>query len=257
VRLLLVDGTNILLRCAWGGDISPAESVHTACAMIDRACKELTASHLVVALDYPDEPTWRHKLYPQYKANRKVDTSPWIIAGGAEFTQRGWHIEFAPGFEADDVIATIALRTKDRAPVTVFSNDSDLLPLTAAGIDVVRPLNGGSTQRFDAAGVMEKYQIPAAHLLYDFKAMTGEIGENIPGVPGIGMKRAADLLKKYGDLDSIIQVGKGGIEKYSKIVAEHEAAARMSLQLVSLHPDAPVPPIVPSTCALSRAKAAA
>jgi DNA polymerase-1 len=256
MKLLLVDGTNIVMRCAFGGDIEPPEAIHSAAAMIDRVAREQAATHMVVALDYPDALTWRHELYPEYKAHRTRDTSPWIITAGASFTQRGWLCEFAPGYEADDVIATIALRTAGRADVVVFSSDSDLLPLTVAGVTVVRPLTGGTTQAFDAAGVCEKYRIPAAHLLYDFKAMTGEAGDNIPGVPGIGQKRAADLLTKYGDLESIIDVGKGKIEKYSAIVAEHEATARLSLKLVSLCPDAPIDPITPSNCALTQARAA-
>lgn len=252
MKLFLVDGSNIVLRCAWGGDIAPLESVHAAGLMIERLAKELTATHMIIALDYPDTLTWRHELYPEYKAGRKVDTSPWIITAGAEFAKRGWHLEFVPGYEADDVIATIALRVGDRAQVVVLSSDSDLLPLTVSGVTVVRPLNGGTVQSFDAAGVCEKYQIPAAHLLYDFKAMTGEASDNIPGVPGVGLKRAANLLHRYGDLNAIIEVGRGGIEKYSKLVAEHEAAARLSLRLVSLNPDAPINPITPSTCALTR-----
>lgn len=256
MKLLLVDGSNITLRCAFGGDIPPDQAVLTAQGMVERFIRETAATHMIIALDYPDALTWRHELYPEYKANRTKDTSPWIIAAGGAFTQRGWKVEFAPGFEADDVIATIALRTHQRAPVVVVSSDSDLLPLTAAGIQIIRPLNGGMTQAFDAAGVVEKYRIPAAHLLYDYKAMTGEAGENIPGVPGIGMKRAADLLHKYGDLNAIIDVGRGKIEKYSAIVAEHAETALLSLKLVSLNPDAPVDPITPSSCSLRRRAAA-
>lgn len=256
MKLLLVDGSNVVMRCAFGGDIAPLEAVHSATAMIERVAKELQATHLVIALDYPDALTWRHELYPEYKANRTKDTSPWIVTAGASFAQRGWCVEFAPGYEADDVIATIALRTAPRANVVVFSSDSDLLPLTVAGVTVVRPLAGGMTQAFDAAGVCEKYRIPGAQLLYDFKAITGEATDNIPGVPGIGPKRAADLITKYGDLNAIIEVGRGKIEKYSAIVAEHETAARLSLRLASLNPDAPISPITPSTCALVHQRAA-
>jgi DNA polymerase-1 len=99
--------------------------------------------------------------------------------------------------------------------VVVFSSDSDLLPLTVAG-GRSSAAPGGSTQKLHRRRRRREVPDPAAHLLYDFKAMTGEPGENMPGVPGIGLKRAADLLHKYGDLNSIIEVGKGGIEKYSR-----------------------------------------
>jgi DNA polymerase-1 len=158
------------------------------------------------------------------------------------------------GYEADDDIATVALRS--RAPVIVLSNDSDMFPLTVDGVEVLRPLTGGAFQSFRAADVCEKYQIPAAHLLYDFKAMVGEAGDNIPGVPGIGAKRAAELLRKFGSLDEIIHAGKGGFNKHSELVAQHERAARFALRLVSLRADAPVPPITPSSCALRKSRAA-
>lgn len=255
MKLLIVDGSNVVLRCAWGGDIDPPEAVRSAASMIERVAGELRATHLIICMDMPGEPTWRHQLYPEYKATRKIDTSPWILSAGMEFGRQGWHVECAKGFEADDIIATIALRIGKRAEVAVLSSDSDLLPLTVAGISVIRPLAGGQTQSFDAAGAAEKYKIPSPYLLYDLKAMMGEVSDNIPGVPGIGPKRASDLINRYGDLDAIIEVGKGRIEKYSAIVAEHEAAARLSLKLVSLNPDAPIAPISPSLCAFVKPRA--
>lgn len=253
MTLLLVDGSNILLRAAFGGDVPPEQSTPTALAMIERAAAELRATHLVVALDYPDAPSWRAQENPAYKANRTRDTSPWIAYGGAAMASKGWRVEYSPGFEADDVIATIALRSADRVPVLVLSNDSDLLPLTAArNITVVRPLAGGALQPFVAADVCEKYQIPAAHLLYDFKAMVGDTSDNIGGVPGIGAKKAAAMLHKFGDLEGIIHAGAGGYNKDTATVHQYAAIARAALRLVSLRPDAPVPPIAPSSCALRR-----
>jgi DNA polymerase I len=179
-----------------------------------------------------------------------------LPAGAGEFAQRGWHCEVHSGFEADDIIATIALRTAPRAPVIVLSGDSDLLPLTVSGIQVARPLGGGDFQIFTAADVCEKYQIPAAHLLFDYKAMVGDKSDNVPGVPGIGAKKAAALLHKFGPLEEIIHAGEGGFNKESALVAQHAVAARRALRLVSLRPDVPVQPIAPRSCAIKRARAA-
>jgi 5'-3' exonuclease len=257
MTLLLVDASNLLMRCAFGGDVPPEESTPTAIGMIDRAARELGATHLVCAFDYPDAPSWRKLEFPAYKAHRTRDTSLWLIHGAAACSSNGWCVEHAPGFEADDVIATIALRVADRAPVVVCSGDSDLLGLAAhRNITVARPLTGGEFQRFIASDVCEKYQIPAAHLLFDYKAMVGESGDNVPGVPGIGPKKAAALLHKLGSLEHIIHAGRGGYNKDSELVALHAPEAMRALRLVSLRPDAPVAPIQPSRCALRRRTAA-
>lgn len=247
MTLLLVDAANVLMRCAFGGDTPPETSTPMAIAMIERAIRETRASHLVVALDYPSAPTWRQLEYPEYKANRSTDTTPWLIAGAAAFGAKHWHCEIHAGFEADDIIATIALRAAPRGRVVVLSGDSDLFALTQhASIDVVRPLTGGEFQGFNAEDVCEKYKIPKAHLLFDFKAMVGEKTDNVPGVPGIGAKRAAQLLHKLGDLEGIIHAGSGGYSKDAAKVAAHADVARRALRLVSLRVDVPVPPIAPA-----------
>ncbi len=257
MKLLLVDGSNVVMRCAYGGDIPPESAVPAATGMINRAVAQLGATHLVVALDYPGAPSWRRIEFDAYKANRTRDTAPWITAAGAAWLDQHWHVELAQGFEADDVIATIALRSATRCEVVVLSSDSDLLPLTQSGIVVARPGTDGTSALWTAKEVCEKYWIPQPHLLFDYKAMVGEPGDNIPGVPGIGAKKASALIKKYGSLDKIIFAGMLGDCETSAIVAKHANVAKLSLRLVSLRPDVPVPPIVPSTCSVKRARKAA
>jgi DNA polymerase-1 len=248
------------MRCAFGGDIEPARSTPNAISLIERAARELGATHLVVALDYTDAPSWRKVEFPDYKGHRTRDTSPWLIEGAAQMSARGWRVEMAAGFEADDVIATIALRSRGRAGVVVLSNDSDLLTLTAhprSAITVARPIAGGAFQMMAGADVCAKYRIPAARLLPDFKAMVGESGDNVPGVPGIGPKKAAALLHKLGDLEAIILAGSGGYNRESSLVAEHADTARRAFRLVSLRTDVPIPPITPPSCSLRRATSGA
>ena len=74
-RLLLVDGSNVVMRCALGGDVPPGQAVPTATAMIERAARQAEVTHLVIALDSPDSPCWRKDLYPAYKANRVRKTT--------------------------------------------------------------------------------------------------------------------------------------------------------------------------------------
>lgn len=256
MKLLLVDGSNILLRCAFGGDIPPERSTPTAMGMIDRAARELEATHLVIALDYTDGPSWRKLEYSDYKAHRTVSTAAWLVHGAGEMSKRGWSVQLSSGFEADDIIATLASRAVERAAVVVYSNDSDMLALATDNIQVARPVNGGGLRVFSAADVCSEYEIPVAHALYDFKAMVGESGDNIPGVPGIGPKRAVSLLRKFGDLEKIIVAGSGGYDKHSELVATHADAARRALRLVTLRTDVPIPPITPGTCVFRRSPAA-
>jgi len=125
-RLLLVDGSNMVMRAAFGGELTPADAVPIATGLIRRAARQVGASHLIVALD-SSAPSWRKLEFPEYKANRTVDTDPWLRAAHEHWLRMGWYVEECAGFEADDVIASLALRAKPACPVTVLSNDSDLL----------------------------------------------------------------------------------------------------------------------------------
>jgi DNA polymerase-1 len=89
-----------------------------------------------------------------------------------------------------------------------------------------------------------------ADLFYDYKAMVGDRGDNVPGVDGIGKKRAAELLDRYGTLEEIIAAGSGSACKHSRRVFDSAEAARLSRQLVQLRTDVPIPPIPPASCAV-------
>ena len=251
MKLLLVDGSNLVMRAAFGGDIEPKFAVPTATGLIRRAMQLTAASHLVVALDTPGEPSWRKQLLPTYKAHRTLDTGRWLTAAHAEWTRRGWCVEDCVGFEADDVIATLALRAKDRAEVIVCSSDSDLLQLTAEGFAVLRPMNGGKFETWHAAEVCAKYQLQHAGQLRDLKALMGESGDNIPGVPGIGPVKAAKLLTAHKDFASLLTAcfNPGATDKDLQKVAQHLATVQLALRLVSLRDDVPLLPLKPSACA--------
>lgn len=247
-RLLLVDGGNILIRCAFGGSIEPQRSTPVAVGMIERAIKDVEASHVIIAADCSRADSWRRAEYPEYKADRTRDTGPWMLAGAAAFRERGWIVKGAATFEADDVIATLAVRAVDRMVVVVLSNDSDLLPLcTLPNCLVVRP--GKDHELVTEADVFQKFGVKPGQLA-DYKALVGEPGDHVPGVPGIGAKRAAKMLSRWPNLDAIIQVGKDFGNPDATIVARYEDEARRALRLVKLRLDVPLPPINPSECAV-------
>ena len=251
-RLLIVDGSNVVMRCALGGELSSAQAVPTASNMIERATRECEATHLVVALDCPGEPTWRKALYPDYKANRTLDTAGWIQAAATEWHRKGWWVEDVVGYEADDIIATIALRAVTRAGTEVFvlSGDSDVLPLTALGILIIKPVTGGQFTTLASNHVCAKYGITTPTALVELKAMTGESGDNVPGVKGIGDVRALALLTAHNDLEGVIAAGLRNACKHSTMVADDAVLARLSRRLVTLATDVPVVKISPAGCAL-------
>ncbi len=243
----MVDGSNIVMRAAFGGDRPPAHSTPDATGLIRRVMLQCGGTHLVVALDSP-APSWRKLAYPDYKGQRTRDTSPWIKAAYEEWSRMRWYVEMMDGFEADDIIATLATRAHGRCEVVVVSSDSDLLSLTALNIPVCKPVDGGKFVTLTSADVCTKFKIAAVTQLTDYKALTGEAGDNIPGVPGVGPVRAAGLLDVYGGLEAIIEAGTQKKCPASIRVAEHAATARRAYKLCTLTCDAPVLAVKPSDC---------
>jgi DNA polymerase I len=247
-KLLLFDGSNIVMRAAFGGDIEPETAVNIATGLINRAVRQVEASHLIIAMD-ANVPSWRKVEYPAYKADRTLDTSPWLQMAHEHWSRNGWYCEESAGFEADDVIATIAERAQKVSEAIALSNDSDILALTYFGTKVLRPINGGTFELWWSNDVCEKYNLRFSGQLTDFKAMCGEKSDNIPGVPGIGPVRASKLLNEHNGLNEIIKAGSMRVaDKYEKQVFECREVALTALRLVTLRKDAPISPIKPANC---------
>lgn len=251
-KLLLVDGSNIVMRAAFGGDIEPERAVQIATGLIQRAIRQSEASHMVIAMD-SDAPSWRKTEYPQYKADRTLDTSPWLHAAQAAWLHSGYYVEEWGGFEADDILATIAHRVFDassnRVETVVVSNDSDILVLADLGAKILRPVNGGTFEFWNASDVARHFNLRFAGQLTDYKAMCGEKGDNIPGVPGVGPTRASALLRSHDNLSEIISWGATeGACKYSRQVYECRETVLTAQRLITLRKDVPIPPIKPANC---------
>ncbi len=222
--------------------------------MIERAIDEVKATRLVVALDDTDGLSWRKLEYPEYKAHRTVQTAPWLLHGADAMAARGWCVEVAKGYEAEDIIATVAMRSLSGdawGDVAALSSDSDLIPLIDLGVRIVKPAPAGAGfQHVSADEVRRKYSVSSPSRLVDFKAMVGESSDNIAGVPGIGPKRAAGLLAKFGTLEGIIAAGERGDDKHAAVVCRHANAARVAFRLITLPLDVPVRRIAPGECAV-------
>lgn len=253
--LMLVDAPNLVMRCAFGGDIPPEAAVETAVGMIARALVEARPTHLVVCFDCLG-PTWRKQAAPTYKAHRTVSTVPYMLEAERVFVAAGWVCDLAETCEADDVIATRTVRAvRGGAHVVIVSGDTDALALLVHdNVRVLAPRKGGRFEWMDADAAARPYALTNIAQLPDFKALVGETGDLGPGagVPGIGEQRAAGLLAVYFTLDAIIEAGaKADAAKWERVVWEHRAKVRAERALIALQEDAPVRALDPKLCAVA------
>jgi DNA polymerase-1 len=256
--LLLVDGTNIVMRyaSAMAGDLDAptAEDIEKVCNAVTRAilacCTDAGATHVIVALD-SGVGSWRRALYPEYKAHRTTKTLEWTNRLNITLTFSGIMCVRVPEFEADDIIATLAARAqKNGKEVAVLSGDSDLLQLASLACSVIQ-FGKHPEAKFVARSmqwIKEKYGLAHAGHLALYKALVGEPGDGIPGVPGIGPVKARKILSLNTHPSEIALLLKGEVEV---------EAFKLALQLVTLRDDVPIEPIPGSECRVRTARAIA
>lgn len=192
-----------------------------------------------------EAPTFRHEAYEAYKANRKQKEDelyaqiPWVKEG---FDFIGIPSLALDGYEADDLIGTIATQAKKAGwDVTIVTGDRDALQLIEPGISVMAFVKGVSvTKMYDAKALLEEYGLTPEQFL-EYKALRGDPSDNIPGVKGIGEKGATDLLKTYGTIKGTLKAAHDMKSKMSDatraklIAAEHELPAILKLVTVERH----------------------
>jgi len=241
IRLLLVDALNLIRRvyAAQPGEDGP-ERVEGALAStvgsLRRAVRECEPTHGAIVFE-GEGPSWRHKRYAYYKAGRTP--MPEALKTGLPlfkeaFLEEGLDSLGFSAREADDVIATLATKVATRGgEVVILSTDKTSLQLLSDRI-VVR--DHFQQRDLDRAFVMDKYGVEPVQFV-DFLALTGESTNNIKGVPGVGRKTAARLLRDFGTLDRLISetcVVKG---KVGEALAEHAEEVRLARALVTLRKD--------------------
>jgi DNA polymerase I len=244
--LVVVDALNYLFRAYHAlPPLStkagvPTGAVYGFCQMLLRLHRELAPTHMCVVFDAPG-PTFRDALFPEYKANRPP-APPDLIAqldlareAAADF---GCAVLSIPGVEADDVIATLVRQAKgEDLDVIIGSSDKDLMQLCSAQ---VRLLDAVQNRLLGPAEVKEKWGVPPEQL-GDVLALMGDSVDNVPGIPGIGPKTAAELITTHGSLEAV--VANAGTIKGKKGQAILEGAANLALsrRLIALRDDVPLP----------------
>ena len=245
-HLYLVDGSGFIFRAFHAlppmtrPDGTPVNAIYGFCNMLMKLLRETDADHLAVIFDASRE-TFRNDLYPQYKAHRPeapeelVPQFPLIRKAVEAFNIPC--IEMV-GYEADDIIATYArLGVEHGADVTIVSSDKDLMQLVG---DRVVMFDAMKNKVIDRAGVIERFGVGPEKVI-EVQALTGDPTDNVPGVPGIGVKTAALLIDEYGDLETLLsRAGEIKQPKRRQSLIDHADAARISHQLVRLKDDVPV-----------------
>ncbi len=244
--LFVVDALNYLFRAfhALPGLTTkagkPTGAVYGFCQMLLRIEREHQPSHLCVVFDAPG-PTFRDELYKAYKANRPP-TPPDLIAqidlAHQVADAFGYKVLSLAGVEADDVIATLVRDAKAlNLSVVIGSSDKDLMQLCT---EDVKLLDAVKNRLMGPAEVKEKWGV-LPEKLGDVLALMGDSVDNVPGVPGIGPKTAAELITTYGSLDGVLANVEKIKGKKGLAIAEARSKLALSRELVKLRDDVALP----------------
>ena len=210
-RVLAVDGNSILNRAYYGirmlttADGLCTNAVYGMITMLKKQIDAVEPDHCVIAFDLK-APTFRHKMYDGYKANRKgmPDELAMQLPYAHECARAmGFHIIEREGFEADDILGTVSKFASDNCEVFVFTGDRDSLQLIDDNVKVLLAGNTDTTT-YDSAKFEEKYGVRVDQFV-DVKALMGDSSDNIPGVAGIGEKTAVTLICDFESLDKLYE----------------------------------------------------
>jgi DNA polymerase-1 len=250
-ELFLIDGNSLAYRAFFAlpesiatADGRPTNAIYGFASMMAKILIEHRPQAVIVAWDAGM--SGRELTYEPYKAQRRprpdllADQWPHLAPLAEAF---GFHNVKVEGWEADDVIATLVREAREAGiPVMVVSGDRDVYQVVDKGVRVMTTSRGVTDTRiYDREGVIERYGVPP-ELVPDLIGLKGDTSDNIPGVPGIGDKTAAQLLQEFGSLEAVLEnVDKISGAKRKQNLTEHAEDARVSKQLAILKRDIEVP----------------
>jgi 5'-3' exonuclease len=259
--LMLLDSASLYYRAFYGvpetmtaPDGTPVNAVRGLLDMMSRLIRARTPGRLIACMDADWRPAFRTAALPSYKAHRAnpdgTELAPDALTAQIPVIEQvlaaaGVTMAAAPGYEADDVIGTLAAR--DAGPVEVVTGDRDLFQVVddGRGVRVLYTARGlARLEEIDEAAVTKRYQIPGRSYAA-FAALRGDPSDGLPGVTGVGEKTAAALVRVFGTVDAILaalDAGHGGFPMGSraKLVADR-TYLEASVAVVRVATDAPVP----------------
>lgn len=246
-KICLIDGSGYIFRAFYAmpplnaPDGTPVNAVFGFTNMFMRLTSKIKCDYCLVLFDAKRQ-NFRNDIFPEYKATRKeipeelIPQFP-IIRRAVEALNL--HFLEMEGYEADDLIATYAELALARGmEVVVVSGDKDLMQLIRPGVEFFDPMKD---KFFTPEDVKEKFGVYPDRVV-DVQALSGDSIDNVPGVPGIGPKTAAQLINEYGSLEDVLRhAPEIKQEKRRQLLIDHAEDARISLRLVTLKTDVPVP----------------
>ncbi|MGE3622584.1 MAG: DNA polymerase I, partial [Bdellovibrionales bacterium] len=245
--LYLIDGSGFIFRAFHAlPDMTRPDGVHVNavygfCNMLQKLLTDMKAEHIAVIFD-AGRKTFRNDIYPDYKAHRPPPP-PELVPQFALIREatRAYGVPAveAANYEADDLIAAYArAAAAQKLNVRIVSSDKDLMQLIRPGVEMFDPMKAVP---IGADDVMKKFGVTPDRVI-DVQALAGDSTDNIPGVPGIGVKTAAELINLYGDLETLLKrAGEIKQPKRRELLSEHAEKARISKKLVTLHDEVPLP----------------
>lgn len=243
-QLFLLDGSSYIYRAYYGiRDVATTggmatNAVYGFTRMLLGLMQEHNPDYLAVVFDRPRDETFRREIYAEYKAHRDAmpeDLAPQIPYIKQVLQALNIPALEAPGFEADDVIATLARRhAAEGLQVTVVTGDKDLMQIVSDSIcllDTMKDTRSGPQEVFERFGVPPE-------LVADVLGLAGDTSDNIPGVPGVGEKTASELIQRFGSLEGVLKWTSlvNGKKRRSNLEA-HAEQARLSKTLATLRDD--------------------
>jgi len=262
--LMLLDTASLYYRAFFGvpdtvraPDGTPVNAVRGLLDMISRLVRATPPARLVACLDADWRPAFRVAAVPSYKAHRLAadgtseETPPALVPQIPVIEEvlrvSGLAVAGQPGYEADDVMATLAARSA--GPVDVVTGDRDLFQLVddARGVRIIYTVRGlTNIDVIDEAALTARYDIPG-RAYADFAALRGDPSDGLPGVPGVGEKTAAALIRTFGSIGQItvaLDAGHGGFPRGSRDKLEKARDyLDVALSVVKVVDDAPVPDV--------------
>ncbi len=248
--LYLVDGAGFIFRAYYAirstmtaTDGTPTNAVYGFVRLLINVLRDREPSHVAVVFD-PSGGTFRNEIYAEYKANRGEppdDLRPQFALCREAVTALGIPSIVVPNYEADDVIGTLAKAWVESAEgeqdrrALIITADKDLMQLVTDNVT----LWDGKEKESDREAVIEKFGVPP-ELVIDCLGLAGDSSDNIPGVPGIGIKTAAKLLNQYGSMEILLQEAGSIKGKRGENLRNHADDARLSKRLATIALDAPV-----------------